>query len=1041
MLGESPKKIVIVEDEWIVAQDLKNSLIKLGYEVCAIASYGMEALESVKINSPDLILMDIKIKGEMDGIETAEKIKSTFNLPVIFLTGKPNEDFLQRAKKTEPCGYLVKPYNFSDLHATIEIALYKSELDKKITEIEKTQKKNGKGEHQLIETPKFQQWLEKRNNELKTINAILKTETEQRKLAQDSLRNGQKYLQNVFSSMEDIVFVVFDREGIINFLWGSEKFEKNHGINFTDFLGNSVRNVCQKPYNEEILKIIKEIIETGKTIKRQWNFSFNNGNYLFDLKFSPIIDEAGEISSVFSVVSDITETFNGELEKVSWQLKERVKELELLHRISHIFENFDSMDEIIQNVVTILPGAWQYPSLTCAEIIIDKRSFKTKIFQKTHWKQTTVISSSKNLVGSVNIFYIDGKSEFDEDPFLPEEKSLINNIAERLGNIYTQKLFEKTLTTDRDLLKLTFQSMGDGVITTDSIGKITDMNHVAELLTEWSKEKAIGKFLPEIFYIVNEQTRETCENPVEKILKTGLIVGLANHTILISKTGKEYFLSDSGAPIKDKLGNIIGTVLIFRDDTVQRRSAEKIVKLAKYPEENANPVLKVSQKGEILYNNSASKFLMDFWKKKLHDVLPDPEMKLVAKVLNSGETLVVESNIMGKMISLAFTPLTKMHEVNIYGLNISDRVKAEKILRESEKKYRDLIELLNEGIWTIDTNSNTTFVNQRMADILQYSREEMLGKNLFFFMDEKEVKVTKKYLKRRQRGIKEQHEFEFLRKDGSKCYALMETSPILNEDGIYVGALAGVLDITDRKLAQKELEKTRDELELRVKERTIDLEVINEKLQEEIKEKGVLLQEINHRVKNNIQIIASLLKIQSDRIDNPKYIDLFKDSENRVNSIAIAHEKLYQSENLADLNLESYFKSLALNLYQSYNVDPKKIDLVVNIEDDVTLNVDLAIPCGLILNELVSNSIKHAFQKIKISSGKKIEIILKQRDDNMVTLIVKDNGLGLPKNFDINKSKTLGLQLIKNLTEHQLDGKLIYTRKKGTEFQIIFKKK
>jgi len=140
----------------------------------------------------------------------------------------------------------------------------------------------------------------------------------------------------------------------------------------------------------------------------------------------------------------------------------------------------------------------------------------------------------------------------------------------------------------------------------------------------------------------------------------------------------------------------------------------------------------------------------------------------------------------------------------------TERKRATEALRESEKKYHQLVDSLHEGIWVIDKDSFTTFVNPRMAQMLGYTPDEMQGKHLFSFMDERGVQICKRYLERRRQGIKEQHEFEFLKKDGTRIYALLETSPITDDDGGYMGAVAGVLDITERKRAEEALRESEE---------------------------------------------------------------------------------------------------------------------------------------------------------------------------------------------------------------------------------------
>ena len=143
-------------------------------------------------------------------------------------------------------------------------------------------------------------------------------------------------------------------------------------------------------------------------------------------------------------------------------------------------------------------------------------------------------------------------------------------------------------------------------------------------------------------------------------------------------------------------------------------------------------------------------------------------------------------------------------------MNTTEHKQGKDKLRESEKKYRQLFETLQEGIWAIDKDVDTTFVNPRMAEMLGYTVKEMQGKHLFSFMDEHDVALAKQLLEKRQQGIMEQHEFELIRKDGKKIYALLETSPLLDENGDYTGALAGVLDITERKKAEEQIKNSEE---------------------------------------------------------------------------------------------------------------------------------------------------------------------------------------------------------------------------------------
>ena len=239
---------------------------------------------------------------------------------------------------------------------------------------------------------------------------------------------------------------------------------------------------------------------------------------------------------------------------------------------------------------------------------------------------------------------------------------------------------------------------------------------------------------------------------------------------------------------------------------------------------------------------------------------------------------------------------------------------------------------------------------------------------------------------------------------------------------------------------------------LRTKEmhqRNLSLAEINRKLNKEIKErkeaedmlnaslveKVVLLKEIHHRVKNNMQVICSLLSLQKDSLDNPELLETFQESQNRVRSMALIHEKLYQSDDLAHIHFGDYIKQLVGDLVRSYHTADQKIQLDVNTQD-VELPVSLAVPCGLIINELVSNAIKYAFKDMQCSNC--LISIQMSQDDGRMILIVEDNGVGLPPSIDLKETDSLGLYLVRILSEDQLNGHVTIVREKGTRFEIVF---
>jgi PAS domain S-box-containing protein len=273
--------------------------------------------------------------------------------------------------------------------------------------------------------------------------------------------------------------------------------------------------------------------------------------------------------------------------------------------------------------------------------------------------------------------------------------------------------------------------------------------------------------------------------------------------------------------------------------------------------------------------------------------------------------------------------------------------------------------------------------------------------------------------------------------------------PMFHPDGRRKGLVVVGRDITERKQAEAALKKYRESLEVLVKERTRELAQANASLKAEIvereraeekvlaslREKEILLKEIHHRVKNNLQIISTLLDLQSDYIQDKQSLRFFRESQDRIRSMALVHEKLYQTSDFISINFGDYIANLTKYLFNSYVTDPERISLVLDVAP-ATLEIDQAIPFGLILNELVSNSLKYAFPGERRGE---IVVRLRTEGDVGVVLLVKDDGVGLPQGLDFENTESLGLQLVTMLVR-QIRGEIVPGNEGGTSFKIAYRK-
>jgi PAS domain S-box-containing protein len=266
--------------------------------------------------------------------------------------------------------------------------------------------------------------------------------------------------------------------------------------------------------------------------------------------------------------------------------------------------------------------------------------------------------------------------------------------------------------------------------------------------------------------------------------------------------------------------------------------------------------------------------------------------------------------------------------------------------------------------------------------------------------------------------------------DGSELPIEIGLNPMTTPDGELL--LISILDITERKRAERdkeallaELQTLNAELEERVKTRTGQLSAM-------LKERDVLLQEIHHRVKNNLQVISSLINMQVRRLSHGPNRAALSDCQTRVQAIALIHETLYQSRDYAQIPFSDYAKNLSNNVFHA-GAQPEGVVLDLDIAE-VSLAVDKAIPCGLILNELISNALKHAFPEGRPG---RVRVALAPVASGRLRLLVEDDGVGIPDELDVLRSGQLGLQLVRTLAG-QLDAELLVQRGAGTSFELSF---
>lgn len=380
-----------------------------------------------------------------------------------------------------------------------------------------------------------------------------------------------------------------------------------------------------------------------------------------------------------------------------------------------------------------------------------------------------------------------------------------------------------------------------------------------------------------------------------------------------------------------------------------------------------------------------------------------------------GVPLKIKDKTVGVMVAQSYTEGKRFRqEDRDVFLFISDQVamaitrkQAEEAIHESEEKYRHLVENTNDALFSTDARGVLTYISPPVESITGYSPSEVIGHSFTEFIHEEDLDRIKDQFQKILSGVIEASEYRIKTKSGEIHWIRTSSRPVVYENRT-LGLQGMMTDITERK---------KDE----------------ERILASLREKEVMMREIHHRVKNNMQIISSLLRLQSRQIESETLTNIFNVAQDRIKSMALIHESLYRSDDLARIDFADYVNKLTTHLFSIHIPEKGKISLNLDLKK-FYLDIGRAIPCGLIINELVSNSLIHAFP-----GGKSGEVCVKlDHKLDTHTIVVKDNGIGFPENVDFRETETLGIQLVNDLVK-QLNGKIKLERKGGTEFVIIFK--
>lgn len=599
----------------------------------------------------------------------------------------------------------------------------------------------------------------------------------------------------------------------------------------------------------------------------------------------------------------------------------------------------------------------------------------------------------------------------------------------RESEFYKQKYIrEKEIKEKQDEFRTILYSIGDAVIITDPEGKIRNINKAAETLTGWTEAEATGKKFADIIKIFNEKIPEDSENPVSKILNEGKITVVDDSTVLRSKNGTDIPVSNSGSAIIDEYGKVTGVILILHDRTAEKESRLKIMQSEERFRNALDDMLEGCQiigfDWKYIYCNSSSIKIYRIDKHAppdltIKELFPGTDNSALYRdmelCMHRRQRLKKEYEFTFPDSSRGFLDLS-IHPApeGIFVLTL-DTTEKKKIENELIRKSRELESIFENMInafviWESVFDSTGKYVsfrfgyfNRAYSKISGVEQADVMDKNIFEVWPDTEQSWVDIYGDVAVTG--KSRNFEMYHKPTDGYYNCIAYRPTDSMDQVCVI----FEDITERKKNEEIIRKG-------------------------LEEKETLIRELYHRTKNNMQVIYGILELQSEMSGNEEFKLLVQDINNRIMSMSLVHQMLYKARNLSMVNLRDYITELTSLLTSGFSVNEEKIKVFLNLEP-VSVRIDTAIPCGLILNELISNVFKHAFPN---GMNGKLTVNLERQADGEIKIDVSDNGIGVKDRFDYYRQQSLGLKLIISITEEQLNGSVEFSSDAGMKCVIRF---
>lgn len=833
-----------------------------------------------------------------------------------------------------------------------------------------------------------------------------------RKEAEAQIRDSEFKLRTIINNSNDSISLK-DING--KYLLINPAGAKFLGLTIKDILGKTDLELFTPETGEKIWQKDREVM-TAKRPKTYEEIGESNGIKRTYLSTKcPYFSPQGELLGIIGICRDIT---------ASKQAENDLRESEARYRL--MAEN--STDMISRHDPN---GIYLYASPACRillgyepEEIIGHSAYNffhpedLLTIQNSH---TSILEKSDTSTIIYRILRKDGSYTWFETTskavYFPDNKEIQELICVS-RDISDRKQVENALRESEERFRRIFQDAPIGIILNNTDGKTLLVNPAFCQLLGYTETE----LKETTFYKFTHPDDLAQELPYIQGCLQGEINSYKMEKRYIKKNGEIVWVNLTSGIIKDSSGKICYALGMIEDITDRKQTEERLKLRERAITASNNGIIIVDAKHSdmpIIYVNPAFEKITGYLAEEVigkngrflqYNQTNQEELEKLRFAIHHGKDCSVVLRNSRKNGSLFWNELSispiydnqgnLTHYIGIQ-TDITDRKEAEEALQQAKDQLQAVLDAVPGLVSWIKSDLHYLGVNQHLAKTFNLKTEDFIGQEIGFLNSSEFTKFIKEFFTKPD--LSASQVIETYANGRSRNYLIAAQKYQQGTAAVSVG-----IDITERKQAE-------------------------ERLKASLKEKEVLLKEIHHRVKNNLQIVSSLLKLQSGYIKDKEALALFKDSYNRVHSMALIHEKLYRTADLARIDVGDYIRTLLSNLFSSYGVSSIAIKLNLEI-DKIFLDVDTAIPCGLIINELVSNSLKYAFPHA--TSGE-ITISFKSVNNTHFALNVSDNGIGISSDIDIEELESLGLQLVLNLIE-QLSGCFDLDVTNGTSFKIQF---